>query len=138
LFASAFNTGARVGISIAFNLVKTIVMADITTKTTLRNDYTPGPVTASFLRDADLYYASFFHEATGDDNGRIRFTGRILVVMLHPGKGTVIFYLKKNGDKWEPDLQNVAASDYTSHLSSLDIDADLLEWCNSQINQLFA
>ncbi|RFM28249.1 hypothetical protein [Deminuibacter soli] len=99
-------------------------MSDITTKTALRNDYTPGPFTASFKKDTDLFYTSFFHEARLGEDERIQFTGRILAVMLHPQHGTVVFYLQNNDGKWVPDNN-----------TDTGIEPDLLDWCNEQISK---
>lgn len=113
-------------------------MADITTKTELRNDYTPGPFTASFKRDSDLFYASFFHEAQIGEENRIQFTGRILAVMLHPKMGTVVFYLHNSDGKWVPDEaragKTIAAINGGQN-DTPDIEPDLLDWCNEQITK---
>lgn len=98
-------------------------MADMTTKTELRNDYTPGPFTSSFKRDNNLFYASFFHEARFGEEERIQFTGRILAVMLHPGLGTVVFYLHNDNGKWVADAPQPP------------IEEELLEWCGEQVLQ---
>jgi len=86
-------------------------------------DYTEGIFTRTFTQDNKKFYATF-HPEVIVEREYYEPTGRYLVVMLDPAKGLQSFYLNKDDDANEWQLEET---------SSAVIEEDMLEWCNHQI-----
>jgi len=91
--------------------------------THLERDYSCASFTRTFERDNSVFFASFIPEAE-EGEFELHFTGRYIVLMLHPTKGTIQFHMEKKADRWR-----VSSTDrWTLH-----VEQDLIDWCNNAI-----
>ncbi len=86
-------------------------------------NYKEGVFIRSYTQGDAKYYASF-HPEVILNHQRYDTTGRYLVVLLHPSKGLETFYLNKNDDsgQWEMNEDCGAI-----------VEDELMEWCSNQI-----
>jgi hypothetical protein len=74
------------------------------------------------FEDENVKVPIVFADELFSDEGGLDFTGKIAVLMQHPGRGTVCFTLTYENDKWI-QVEEVSVGDAVIKWCSVQIDA---------------